>query len=178
MKTIPFDKAIIFVVLLFSIILASPSLAENTDNSPIIWLVFLHNDNEYFLPFFRIKKDVEIVPAKLRSNIQFGDSIGYRRYEGENIVEEVTGSITKSKKVILSNGVEFSVNNMTIFEALRKLQSIYWMLHSPSYGHYFKTSGDPKSLQQKIKNLKIHPSKIKWSPEIIIVPPSETNNNN
>jgi len=65
---------------------------------------------------------------------------------------------------------------MTIFEALRKLQSIYSMLHTPNYGHYPQTKSI--FIQQKIKKIKIDPSRIKWSPEKIIVLPPEKNNNN
>ena len=177
MKIISSDRAITFIALLFSVILACPSLAENTDNSSTItWLVFLHNGNEYFSPFISTNDDDEIVPVELRSHIQSGDSIGYKCYDVDNIIEEVTGTITKSKKAILSNGIEFSVDNMTIFEALRKLQSIYSMLHTPNYGHYPQTKSI--FIQQKIKKIKIDPSRIKWSPEKIIVLPPEKNNNN
>jgi hypothetical protein len=174
MKNISFDKAITFIALLFSVILTCPSLAENTDNSSTItWLVLIHNDNEYFWPFMSTNADDdEIVPVELRSYIQSGDSIGYKCYDVDNIIEEVTGTITKSKKAILSNGIEFLVDNLTIFEALRKLVSIYSMLHTANYGYYPQTSRI--LIHQNIQNFKIGPSIIKWSAgKIIVLPPEK-----
>jgi len=50
------------------------------------------------------------------------------------------------------------------------------MLHTPNYGHYPQTKSI--FIQQKIKKIKIDPSRIKWSRgKIIVLPPEKDNNN-
>ncbi len=175
MKTVQFSNRIMLVVYIAFYILALPSSAASPDNSPNVYrLVFLYNNNEYILPIYWVKNNDENVPPELLLRIEFGDHIGYRRYENEIIVEEVIGSVGKNEVVLLSNGIELSFVNMTRIEALKKLQEIYWMLHTPDFGHNIKNI--PTTIRRSTKIRKLPPSRIEMLLKSGIVKPIESNN--
>ncbi len=77
----------------------------------------------------------KIPPPALREYVHLGDSIGYRRYVGNKVVENVAGSVTEDEQIVFSNGVGFSAKGKTIFEALKKLRATLNILHTPNFGY-------------------------------------------
>jgi hypothetical protein len=115
---------------LSSICLAGETIAtEEIDR-----IVFIYNGHEYSSNMLEKPHDNQGIPRELRENAQPGDSIGYRRYKGTKIIEDISGSVTNDGQVIFPNGVGFSVKK-TIFETLQRLKANLILLHSQNIGY-------------------------------------------
>lgn len=128
----PIQLLVVSTVLVFTTICFAGE-TDNDENSTRV--VFLYNNREYPSSLLEKTPDDQSIPSKLRENAQPGNSIGYRRYKGTEIIEDISGSVTADEQVIFSNGVGFSAKNKTIFEILQKIKSIIILLHTPNYGY-------------------------------------------
>ena len=124
--------------ILFSVIFILPSICiagETIATEEIDRIVFIYNGLEYSSNMLERSHDNQEIPIELRENAQPGDSIGYRRYMGTKITEDVSGSVTEDGQVTFSNGVGFSAKKKTIFEILQRLKANLNLLHSPNIGY-------------------------------------------
>ena len=110
-------------------------VGETIATEEIDRIVFIYNGHEYSSNMLEWSHDDQEIPIELRENAQPGDSIGYRRYKGTEIIEDIPGSVTKDGQVTFPNGVGFSAKNKTIFETLQRLKSNLILLNSPNIGY-------------------------------------------
>jgi len=125
-------------LILFSVIFILPSICiagETIAPEEIDRIVFIYNGHEYSSTMLERSNHDQEIPIELRENAQPGDSIGYRRYMGAKITEEVSGSVKEDGQVTFPNGVGFSAKNKTIFETLQRLKSNLILLNSPNIGY-------------------------------------------
>ncbi|MCX6349130.1 MAG: hypothetical protein NTV79_06485 [Candidatus Aureabacteria bacterium] len=115
--------------------IVSPLQAEEAAAPADIQVVFLHNGKEYPPDFLRDLEESEGLPEELALPIGFGDTLGYRRFENGKLAETITGAVAKDGKVVLSNGVEFSTAEMTVFQCLMRIKTIYYTVHSADFGY-------------------------------------------
>jgi len=106
---------------------------DNPENNTRV--VFVYDDHEYPAALFEKSHDDQSIPSELRVDVQPGDSLGYRRYEGNEIIEDVSGSLTEDGQIIFSNGICFLVKKMTLFYVLKKLKATLITFHPPNFGY-------------------------------------------
>ena len=124
--------------ILFSILFTLSSMCivgETIATEEIDRIVFIYNGLEYSSSMLERSHDNQEIPIELRENPQPGDSIGYRRYMGTKITEDVSGSVTEDGQVTFPNGVGFSAKKKTIFEILQRLKANFILLHSQNIGY-------------------------------------------
>ena len=109
-------------------------VGETIATEEIDRIVFIYNGHEYSSSMIEKAHDDQNIPIELRENAQPGDSIGYRRYKGTEIIEDISGSVTETGQVIFPNGVGFSAKK-TIFETLQRLKANLILLHSQNLGY-------------------------------------------
>jgi len=115
------------------LVLASPLAADEA--APEVQAVFLHNGEEYTPALLADLEETGVLPEALTLPIGVRDTLGWRRREGGQPKEEVAGTVAEGGKVALSNGIEFSAAEMTVFQCLLKLRSIYYTFHSADFGY-------------------------------------------
>jgi len=129
-------KRISLALLLLPLLaIVSPLRAEEVAAPADIQVVFLHNGKEYPPDLLRDLEESGGLPEELDLPIGFGDTLGYRRFEAEKLNETVTGAVAKDGKVVLSNGVEFPTAEMTVFQCLMRIRTIYYTIHSADFGY-------------------------------------------
>lgn len=126
-------KTILFSIMftLSSICIVGETIATEDSNR----IVFIYNGREYPSNLLEKSHDDQGIPIELQENTQPGDSIGYRRYKGTEIIEDISGSVTEDGQVTFSNGVGFSAKKKTIFETLQRLKANLILLHSSNIGY-------------------------------------------
>lgn len=121
------------LLLLFFMALAAPLAAE--ENTSDVQAVFLHNGEEYSPALLADLEEAGALPEDLSLPIDSGDTLGWRRFEEGKLKEKVIGTVAKDGRVALSNGIEFSAAERTVFQCLLKLRSIYYTFHSADFGY-------------------------------------------
>jgi len=97
--------------------------------------VYLYNGKEY-VSKYEIGKELGKEHDSKKYMLRPGESIGYRQYQNEKIVEEITGTVSNEGKLILSNGVEFSIEDKTIFEVFERMFKVLAFLNTYDYGYF------------------------------------------
>ena len=108
---------------------------ERLSLEPSNRLTFFYNGKEYSSELLENTPEEQPIPPELQAELLPGDTISYRHYRGGGVFEDVTGSVTENGKVSFENGVELSIRNSTVLEALRKLKDSISILHSPNLGY-------------------------------------------
>ena len=120
----------VVISILFAI--ASIGQAEEADNiNNITRIIFLYDNQEYSADSLE-KSDIS---NELKHFVQPGDSVGYRRYEGTKLIEDVSGLVTEDGQIVFSNGIGYSADGKTVYEALMKLRETLSILLTPNFGY-------------------------------------------